>query len=87
VSMRDGIFLLLLGLFAGLGHWLLINAFLAAPASQVAPFTYLQMIWATMYGYVVFNQLPDGVSAFGMAIIVASGVGLFLRERRMRAGV
>jgi drug/metabolite transporter (DMT)-like permease len=87
VTMRDGIFLLLLGLFAGLGHWLLITAFLAAPASQVAPFTYLQMIWATMYGYFVFGQLPDGVSAFGMVIIVASGVGLFLRERRMRAAV
>ena len=82
ITYSDGIFLLVLGLLAGLGHWLLISAFLAAPASLVAPFAYLQMIWATAYGYAVFNQLPDGVSAFGMAIIVASGVGLVLRERR-----
>ena len=87
VTPRDGIFLLLLGLLAGFGHWLLISAFLAAPASMVAPFTYLQMIWATLYGYLVFGQLPDGISAVGMAIIVASGVGLFLHERRQRAGV
>jgi drug/metabolite transporter (DMT)-like permease len=82
ITYSDGIFLVVLGLLAGLGHWLLISAFLAAPASLVAPFAYLQMIWATAYGYAVFNQLPDGVSAIGMAIIVASGVGLVLRERR-----
>jgi drug/metabolite transporter (DMT)-like permease len=87
VTARDGMFLLLLGLLAGFGHWLLISAFLAAPASLVAPFTYLQMIWATMYGYLVFGQLPDRLSAAGMAVIVASGIGLFLHERRMRPGV
>ncbi len=87
VTVSDATFLLLLGLLAGFGHWLLISAFLAAPASLVAPFAYLQMIWATLYGYLVFGQLPDGVSAAGMAIIVASGVGLFLHERRMRHGV
>lgn len=83
VTARDGMFLLLLGVLAGVGHWLLIGAFLAAPASLVAPFTYLQMIWATLYGYVVFGQLPDRLSAVGMAVIVASGVGLVLHERRM----
>ena len=86
VTWRDGVFLLMLGILAGLGHWLLIGAFLAAPASLVAPFTYLQMIWATLYGYVIFGQLPDGISALGMAIIVASGVWLFARERRMHKG-
>ena len=85
VTLRDVFFLVLLGLLAGLGHWMLINAFLMAPASLIAPFTYLQMIWATLYGYLVFGQLPDGISAIGMAIIVASGVGLVLHERRMAA--
>jgi drug/metabolite transporter (DMT)-like permease len=84
VTAHDAVFLLLLGVFAGLGHYLLIGAFLAAPASLVAPFAYLQMIWATLYGYVVFGQLPDGFSAIGMAVIVASGVGLVWHERRMR---
>ena len=74
-----------LGLLAGLGHGLLIGAFLRAPASLVAPFTYLQMIWATLYGYFVFGQLPDGVSALGMAVIVASGVALVLHEARLRS--
>jgi len=80
-SWRDGLFLVMLGLLAGTGHWMLITAYLRAPASLVAPFTYLQMIWATFYGWLVFGQLPDGVSAAGMAVIVASGVGLILHER------
>ena len=42
------------------------------------------MVWATLYGYLVFGQLPDKVSALGMAIIVASGVGLVVHERRLR---
>lgn len=87
VTLRDAAFLLLLGLLAGLGHGFLIGAFLRAPASLVAPFTYLQMIWATLYGYVLFGQLPDGLSALGMTVIVASGVGLVMHERRGAAGL
>jgi len=83
VAWSDGFFLLLLGVLAGVGHWLLIKAYLAAPASLVAPFTYLQMIWATIYGYAIFGQLPDELSAIGMAVIVASGAGLVVHERRI----
>jgi drug/metabolite transporter (DMT)-like permease len=82
LTLRDAWFLLQLGLLSGVGHGLLIAAFLRAPASLIAPFTYLQMIWATLYGWAIFGQLPDGVSALGMAVIVASGVWLWTRERR-----
>ena len=82
VTWRDALFMLLLGLFAGLGHGMLIGAFLRAPASLVAPFTYVHMLWATFWGWLVFDQLPDALSGLGMGIIVASGVGLVLHERR-----
>ena len=72
----------LLGALAGLGHFCLIGAFLRAPASLVAPFTYVHMVWATLYGYFIFGQLPDGLSALGMVVIVGSGVALVLHERR-----
>lgn len=84
ITLRDGATLVALGLLAGLGHGLLIGAYLRAPASLVAPFTYLQMIWATAYGFLVFGQLPDGVSFLGMAVIVASGVALVVHEARRR---
>jgi drug/metabolite transporter (DMT)-like permease len=82
LTWREGVLLLALGLFAGVAHWLLTRAFLIAPASLLTPFTYLQMVWATLFGYVVFAQLPDGWSVVGMAIILGSGVALALQERR-----
>ena len=87
ITWTDALFLVVLGALAGFGHWMLIGAFLRAPASLVAPFTYLQMIWATLYGYLVFGQLPDGLSALGMAVIVASGVALVVHERRAVANL
>jgi drug/metabolite transporter (DMT)-like permease len=83
IGLDDAFILVLLGLLAGLGHWMLITAFLMAPATLLAPFTYLHMIWATMYGYLVFGQLPDTLSGLGMAIIVAGGVALVVHERRL----
>ena len=80
-TLRDGVLFLLLGLFAGLGHWFVINAYLLAPASLLTPFAYLQMVWATLYGFAIFGQLPDRWSALGMTIIVASGLWLALQER------
>lgn len=80
-TLREAVLLLLLGLFAGLGHWFVISAYLLAPASLLTPFTYLQMVWATLYGLAIFGQLPDRWSALGMAIIVASGLLLALQER------
>jgi drug/metabolite transporter (DMT)-like permease len=73
--------LLLTGLLAGTGHWLMTRAYLIAPASLLTPFTYVQVVWATMFGYFVFAQIPDRWSFLGMAIIVGSGVMLAVVER------
>lgn len=80
--LKESLPFVLLGLFAGAGHWLIIGAFRHAPAALLTPFAYLQMIWATAYGFVLFGQLPDRWSALGMSVIVASGLLLALRERR-----
>ena len=76
---------LLLGLLAGLGHWLIIGAYNLAPASLLTPLAYLQILWATSYGYLIFHQLPDRWSAVGMAVVVGSGLWLALQERRRGA--
>lgn len=85
VTMVEVMFMVLLGFLAGVGHWLFITGFLLAPASLLAPFTYIHIVWATIWGWIVFDHLPDHWSGVGMAIIVASGVGLVLHERRMAA--
>lgn len=73
---------LLLGVFAGAGHWWIISAYQRAPASLLTPFTYVQMLWVTFYGWLIFDQLPDAGSTLGMLVIAASGVYLALAERR-----
>ena len=72
----------LLGVLAGVGHSMVTRAFLRAPASLLAPFSYVQIVWATLFGFLIFDQLPDGVSFVGMAVIVASGLALAWQERR-----
>ena len=81
ITWSDVFFLVVLGLLAGIGHWCLIVAFTRAPATLVAPFTYVGMVWATLYGLAIFGHWPDLGSFLGMAVIVASGVGLMLHER------
>jgi len=82
IGWREGGLILLLGVLAGTAHWLLTASFLAAPASLLTPFTYVQLLWATFLGWLVFHHLPDAGSALGMAIIVSSGLFLALAERR-----
>ena len=82
---HEALMLMLLGLLAGLGHWFVIGAYRLAPASLLTPLAYLQILWATSYGYLIFGQLPDRWSALGMAIVVGSGLWLALQERTRAA--
>ena len=76
--------LILLGGVAACGHYLLILAFQAAPASVLQPFHYTVLVWATIVGYVVFGNFPDGWTIVGGAVIVLSGLYTFYRERVRR---
>lgn len=69
------------GIFGGLGHWLLIKAHERAPAPTLAPFLYTQIVWMTLFGYVVFGDVPDALTLLGAAIIIASGLYVLHRER------
>lgn len=70
-----------LGFFGGMGHWLFLHAYRLAPASAVAPFLYFQLISMISFGYFVFSDIPDAQTLVGAAIVVASGIYLFHRER------
>jgi len=65
------------------GNLLLIGALGMAPASRLAPFVYIQLIAATMFGYLIFSEIPQNRALLGLAVILTSGLAtLFLRERR-----
>ncbi len=75
-----------LGLFGGVGHFALIKALESAPAATVTPFGYAALLWATLFGFVLFGDLPDLWTIVGAAIIAASGLYIFHRERAARSG-
>jgi drug/metabolite transporter (DMT)-like permease len=70
------------GLLGTLGHFLFILAFQRAPASGLTPFTYVQLVWATLVGWVAFGTFPDAWTLAGMAVIAGSGLLIALHERR-----
>ncbi len=74
-----------LGLWGGLGHWLLILAHRIAPAAVLAPYIYLGLIWMTIGGFLIFGDVPTGWTLGGGAIVILAGLYLFARERRAMA--
>ena len=73
--------LLISSLGITIGFFYLSKAFHIADASISAPMQYTQMIWALIYGYVIFGELPNWQMLIGAAIIIASGVYLIIQER------
>ena len=71
----------LLGVFGATGHYLLALAHRYAPSSVLAPFAYQQVLYMTVFGYVVFGDVPSVWVWTGAAIVAASGLYLFQRER------
>jgi drug/metabolite transporter (DMT)-like permease len=74
--------LCLLGVLGGLGHYFLALAHRYAPATVIAPFLYQQVIYMALFGYLVFGDVPGAGVWIGAAIVIASGLYLFARERR-----
>jgi drug/metabolite transporter (DMT)-like permease len=75
-SLLDMGLMLSLGVLGGIGHYLVARALRITKASVIAPFHYLQIIFAVFYGYLVFNNLPDLLTVAGSAIISAAGIAI-----------
>jgi len=77
---RDWHWLVLLGITGTLGQVLLTAAFRRASVAIVAPFDYVHMIWAVLYGYWFWSYLPSSRTWIGAAVVVASGLFVLYRE-------
>jgi drug/metabolite transporter (DMT)-like permease len=78
-----------LGIFIGVastaGQWIVVLAFRYADASVLAPFSYTQLLWVSILGFLVFGELPDVWTVTGAIFIVASGLYTAHRERVRRS--
>ena len=71
-----------LSVMATLAQWLLIKALSLGEASLLAPIGYIALIFATLWGFLLFGDLPDQWTVIGALVIVASGVYVWSRERK-----
>jgi drug/metabolite transporter (DMT)-like permease len=68
-----------------IGALLSVNrSLILAPASVVVPYQYSMIIWAVIFGYVVFGDVPSRATLIGAAIIIGAGFYIFLRERAVQ---
>jgi drug/metabolite transporter (DMT)-like permease len=66
------------------GALLCINRSLKlAPASVVVPYQYSMIVWAVLFGYAVFGDVPTLATLIGAAIIIGAGFYIFLREQAL----
>ncbi len=70
-----------MGLFSGMGHYLLIRGHRLAPAAVLAPFIYTEIVWMIALGYLMFGDVPNSWTLAGVAVVIASGLYLLYRER------
>lgn len=83
-SLSGWAVLIAAGVFGAVSHYLLAAGFSRAPASTLAPFSYVQLVSETIAGYLVFGDIPDAATLAGAAVIVGAGIYLFMYEARSR---
>jgi drug/metabolite transporter (DMT)-like permease len=84
-SWHDILFGVFIGVASTAGQWIVVLAFRYADASVLAPFSYTQLVWVSILGFLIFGELPDIWTVTGAAFIVASGLYTAHRERVRRS--
>ena len=80
LSQSQWFWLALMGIFACLGHLLLIYSLRYADASKLAPFGYFEIVTTIILGYYFFEDFPDIWTFTGLFIIIFSGIYILKRE-------
>lgn len=71
------------GILGSVGHFCLIAGHKLAPASLLSPFIYTQLIWVVIFGYLVFDHVPNAWTMAGASMVIGSGLYVLYRERRL----
>ncbi len=82
-SPEIAVLLVAAGICGGVGQILLTEAYRAAPASVVAPFEYVSMLFAIVFGYLIFTEIPTRQTLAGAGLIVVAGLFILWRERKL----
>ena len=84
-TLAHGLQMLALGAFGMTAHLLLTQSFRVAAPALLAPFSYCQIVFSGILGWLLFDHTPDFTTRIGIAIICISGLAAALQQRRTRA--
>jgi drug/metabolite transporter (DMT)-like permease len=84
-SWHDILFGIFIGIASTAGQWIVVLAFRYADASVLAPFSYTQLLWVSILGFLIFGEIPDIWTVTGAVFIVGSGLYTAHRERIRRS--
>lgn len=79
---QEAVLLVCIGALGTSAHLLMTWSLRFAPSATLAPMQYLEIPFATLIGWLVFRDLPNGVAAIGILVTMAAGLYIVLRERR-----
>lgn len=82
-SRPDWGLLITLGVLGTLAHLLMTWSLKYAPTATLAPVQYLEIPFATLIGWMIFGDLPNGLAALGILVTVAAGMYIVMREHRV----
>lgn len=81
IDDRAGLMLMIaLGINAALGFYFLNKAYLSAPASTVAPFEYTYIIWAVLFGYLFWSEVPSANTVLGITLLISGNLYILHRQ-------
>jgi drug/metabolite transporter (DMT)-like permease len=80
----DAVLLFGTGVTNAVGQWFWTRSLHLAPAAAVTPFYYLMLVWSLIIGFLVWGDVPTVSLLIGSAIVVATGLFLFMREARLQ---
>ncbi|MCA0302509.1 MAG: DMT family transporter [Proteobacteria bacterium] len=82
-SATAWVLMIVIALVGAVAHYALIKALDYAEAGAVQPYSYTLLVWATVFGFVVFGDWPDGWTIAGALVVVASGIFTWHHDRRV----
>jgi len=79
----DLLLMMVIGLIAAAGFYCLSKAYCISEASAIAPFEFTYILWAVVFGYLLWNEVPEPTTILGVFVLISSSLYIWYRERQI----
>ena len=83
-TLIDFVLFFVLGLCGSVANLLLTQSYRLAEASLVTPIKYLSLVFAIVFGYFIWNEIPKILTLLGASLVIASSLIIFMRENKLK---